>query len=469
MSRLAAQHPMLTPPAPVASPRSRRARRFGPSVAAAMMAGLALFSPASSRAGGDERVIVDNPMRHPFNTVVKVRIGSDGNGRGSGVLVADCTILTNGHVAYNRSDDDYRTIHSVIPGDYYDEDTSSTALPYGSQTPVDAATNSNYVDTGEEKYDYAALFVGSPFSGISTYMPVSFDYGASYVNVAGYPSEDLSSSREGAGKEQWRGWGDVWWRGSRLMWYRAASSGGQSGGPVWVLEDDGDRYVVGVNRAHTNDNLDGEGVRFVDNNEDLVTGWMDNGCSRSRTAQSSLSFDELLDGRQTLSGEPIEVLSPEELGLMPRPRNVRGKAAYRVAQVIEGSFYRWEVYQMRGGAPRGHADGGEIAVSTVAPTAGRFIRLIAPETRWLDTDEAAVLLSASRLWMTQPAPALPLAASAVDRHEPDGAYAVRDEAPIRRLRTDPRAKDVAAPRRSERQTVSTSLLGLFGRPVAGAR
>ncbi len=166
--------------------------------------------PASGRAPGDERVVIQNPARVPFKAIAKVDIGPDGGGRGSGVLVAPCTFLTNGHVVYNRKKDEFRSIQRVHPGSYYDEDRDKAVDPYGSKQAVLLATNTSWENTGESQYDYGAIFIESPFSNISaTLIPVEFEHEPTFVNLSGYPSEQLPSDRTGAKQEQWRGWGNV--------------------------------------------------------------------------------------------------------------------------------------------------------------------------------------------------------------------------------------------------------------------
>lgn len=49
------------------------------------------------------------------------------------------------------------------------------------------------------------MFIGSSFeaAGLSTYIPLVFDYRPTYVNSAGYPNTNLPSSAAGAKHEQW--------------------------------------------------------------------------------------------------------------------------------------------------------------------------------------------------------------------------------------------------------------------------
>jgi V8-like Glu-specific endopeptidase len=362
-------------------------------------------------AKADERTVITDPIWFPWYTFVKVQIGT--SGRGSGVLVAPCTILTNGHVVYNRSISDWETIASVHPGSYYDQSSGHAVDPFGSRTNLGLATNTGWADTGQQKYDYAAIFVDSSFEslGLDTYIPIAFESKPDYINVAGYPSEDLPSTQAGAASEQWWGYGDVkaWY--PRMVHYEASSSGGQSGGPVWVYyASSGDRYLVGVNKGHTNSDLDGKGVRFVTQNEDLIGSWMAETCSSGLTAsRAAVSFRTLLAKRKTMAGRQIAMMTPASLRLIDAPAGQRSPVLLRrVIQWIEGERYKLEEYARGSGSETAGREGAKSSLPAGSAPQERFIRLLQPENRFLTAQEAAVLLSASRLWLTPAKPRAPV-------------------------------------------------------------
>ena len=350
----------------------------------------------------DERVLVRNPARTPFNTVAKVDLGTSNQFRGSAAQVAPCTLLTNGHVVYNRKEDRFSFVNRVHPASYYDESLSppQSVDPYGSAVPVTLATNTRYVDTGEQQYDYGAIFIASGFAGITTFMPVVFKESPNFINMAGYPTEDLPSNQTGAGQEQWRGFGDVNRYDDRVMYYEATSTGGASGGPVWSFDGStGQRRLVGVNRAHSAQ-YDGIGVRMVQQNQDLVSSWVARPCASARLRR--VDFPSLMRERRTLSGEAIVVREPETFGLVRPPRSLDGLTPARtVTQWIEGELYKWEEFHPA--RPRGAGRASEGAQAEGGPQS-RFIRLLEPERRVLSRREAAVLLSASMLWLQETTP-----------------------------------------------------------------
>ncbi len=393
------------------------------------LGGLLMTICIASLAAGDsdEREVIKNPTSFPWYTFVKVRIGAEGNGRGSGVLVSPCTILTNGHVVYDRSDGDFRKIYSVAPGSYYDETILKSVDPFGNKADYTLGTNTGWAETGKDKYDYGVIWVGSSFesAGIDAYIPIAFEAKPNYINVAGYPSEDLPKSRTGATKEQWHGYGDVNDWDPRTVKYEASSSGGQSGGPVWAYyPDSDDRYLVALNKSHTNADLDGKGIRFVSQNEEVIEGWIDYGngiCSASSSLKAK-SFGELLAKRTTLTGQAIKILEANALRLADPPDDRSSMVrARRVMQWILGQVYKWEEYTTESGSDSAAAEGTKAPERMGAVSRKRFIRLLKPENRFLTAREAAILLSASRLWLKPPK-----AASPVKYEESDKIWPVRD-------------------------------------------
>jgi V8-like Glu-specific endopeptidase len=344
----------------------------------------------------DERIRIANPARFPFNTVAKVKLGPEGGGRGTAFLVAPCTLLTNGHVVWNGTTDDWRVVASVHPASYYDEDIGASVDPYGSRSPSGQATNTSWTATLDPDYDYGAIFVSSSFEslGVDTYMPVVFDEEPGFINLSGYPSEDLPDSTTGSAQEQWRGFGDVGLYETRLMYYDATSSGGASGSPVWVFYTSGERYVVSVNRGHSAA-YDGIGTRFVAANQNLVENWIGRTCGAFAASRAANLF---VDGT-TLRGAKIERLPVDELNVMEPAHTDQLVRTRSVVQYIEGQIYRWEEYSPRGEAPR------RIGPDSFAAPR-RALHLTRPEARWLSADESRLLLSASTLWMKSATPAV---------------------------------------------------------------
>lgn len=378
--------------------------------------------PPKPHPAHDERVIVKNPARIPYKAIAKVDIGVGGNARGTATLVAPCALLTNGHVVYDRKKQKFRAIKDVHPGSYWDDDKGKAVDPYGSRAAVLKATNTSWENTGDAQYDYGVIFIDEPFEHISaTLIPLAFETAPTFINMAGYPVDGLPSKKTGAKEEQWRGWGKVEVTEDRILRYGAWSTGGASGSPVWTYDPATDaRHMVAINQDHEDEAPFGIGVRLVAQNEGVITGWISDSCSMARqfgsrrraaapTAPAArVTFPRLVRERRTLSGDPIPMRTPDELGVVaapaaPPPPSARTRT---VLQWIEGELYKWEEYPAgdaeKAAVPEA-ADAGQVGVKVTAKPAPRYVRLVKPEARWLGADEASVLLSASMLWQRPPA------------------------------------------------------------------
>ena len=103
--------------------------------------------------------------------------------------------------------------------------------PFGERVASRVTTNRQYIDTPRPKYDYAAVYIQRAFAGVSTFMPLVFDYNnPTFINLAGYPGTVQGANSSG----MWRSVGDVVHIADGVICHDADSSGGNSGGPTWV-------------------------------------------------------------------------------------------------------------------------------------------------------------------------------------------------------------------------------------------
>ena len=96
----------------------------------------------------DERAIITSPTTFPWYTAVKVDIGA--TGRGSAMLISDCTMLTVGHVVFVPGSGTWLDIEEVHPGHYYNSHSApfSGMLKQFRQSPlkrVEAELSMDYV------------------------------------------------------------------------------------------------------------------------------------------------------------------------------------------------------------------------------------------------------------------------------------------------------------------------------------
>ena len=275
-----------------------------------LMALLAISTHANIvQAACDNRVAISNPDRFPFKTIATLRYDPDNDGVldswGSSSLVGPHMALTCGHcVWYGPEDRKVAAPIHVQPAAYLDSSSGDIVLPHGYRVVTDEKykrINNKYPEEIRKKHadkdydstsvDYGALYLVCPFEDINTYMPMAFDLDVSYINMSGYPIEDLPSSTSNG--DQWRVSGSVARTWDRKLKYNATSTGGASGSPVWYYSPTSaeERRIVAVNTTHWS-SCDGGGPRLVWNNEDLITNtWLRWEPSISEKMEAGCAFD----------------------------------------------------------------------------------------------------------------------------------------------------------------------------------
>jgi C1A family cysteine protease/V8-like Glu-specific endopeptidase len=235
--------------------------------------------------GSDDRtrVSLSTVQTFPRNTIgfVLISFSIDEWYRGTGFLVSPHTILTNAHNVYDEDMGGYVQSLEFFPAQYQSTEGGQVTLPYGSRDAVDVKTNQQYIDAWDPdvytlemvSHDYAAAFIEEPFSDITTYMPLLFDYTpaiGSSIHTAGYPKEVKGENDSLA---QWYVSGGVVDLDARVLAHDADVTGGQSGSPTWI-EDAGTgspRAIAFVSFSSTEYN---GGPRLVSTNQDLIEEWM---------------------------------------------------------------------------------------------------------------------------------------------------------------------------------------------------
>ena len=342
----------------------------------------------------DDRIAIDNPVRFPFETIAALRYDNDYDGdfesRGSGAVVGPHMVLTCGHCVYNRDNGVWNDDDIYIAPAMYQDNTNTTVYPFGTRIASEKRTNTKWTDQNyspESDVDYGSLGFVCPFEDLTTYIPLVFDYEPGFVNMSGYPTEDLPDTSRS--RDQWRGAGDVTDTTDRKLTYDVRSTGGASGAPVWEYQAPDERRLIAVNRGHSTE-CNGLGPRLVWQNENLILTWLE--WQPTLFEQNAAGCVELVrtswDALNSyFNSHRAELMSLQDLRLVePIPgRNVH--PVRRVVQVIENTLYFWEEYALDANAPNGP----------------RYLRMLKPEPHWLSVEEAQVLLSASRRWTEQPA------------------------------------------------------------------
>ncbi|MBS1301971.1 hypothetical protein GZH79_06395 [Loktanella sp. SALINAS62] len=120
---------------------------------------------------------------------------------------------------------------------------SGTSLSFGTFQSTDFRTVGGWIETGDDAFDYGAILLSQPDAleslGKLRFAEVIGNSIEGYVvNLAGYPGDKPD---------------DTMWSDSRAvlaasnthLHYEIDTAGGQSGAPVWVV-DQNQRFVVGM-------------------------------------------------------------------------------------------------------------------------------------------------------------------------------------------------------------------------------
>jgi VWFA-related protein len=242
---------------------------------AAPAGGLRVLSGGQVIGGTDERARVSDPRAFPYRAVsfvgydTRSATGASLHGRATGFLVGPYMILTNGHVVWNGERRELVDNLTITPA----LSDGAAPPPFGSRNAVRLATNPGWVATGKIQYDYGAAFFDTPFSGISTYMPLAFDVSpaaGSTVRIAGYPATVRGAATQG----QWSSADKVVSVQGRLLRYKVDTSPGNSGSPVWQVLGGGQIRAVAIHSTGDPTNSGNSGARLVSQNFDLLSEWL---------------------------------------------------------------------------------------------------------------------------------------------------------------------------------------------------
>lgn len=229
----------------------------------------------------DNRTSVDGSkaIAYPFNTIgfLTVNFSADYM-RGTGFLVSPYTVLTNAHNVFFTARGGWFQSITFAPGQYETE-TLQQVNPYSILSPVNAITNEKYLyyeklnDTDRSvKYDYAALFFEETFTGITTFMPLEFNHIPDRISLVGYPGVVHSKASLG----MWRSDGDLATYDEHCLFYEAYTTGGNSGSPVFVYNQQADTYrVIAIHSfAYDGDLILSGGPHFNNQNRQLIEQWL---------------------------------------------------------------------------------------------------------------------------------------------------------------------------------------------------
>lgn len=190
----------------------------------------------------DERTRIVNTTEAPWRLICSLAIESDwGTYIGTGWFVAPTTLITAGHCVFDKNQmNGWARRITVTPG------RERELEPYGSAVATRFSTVDRWISAQDPDFDIAAIHLDAPLleDPDSVFRVGAFtddELVAYLVNVGGYPGTP------GGGQELYWAKNRVRAVTPRRIFYDVDTSGGQSGGPVFIFRDgETQPIVVGI-------------------------------------------------------------------------------------------------------------------------------------------------------------------------------------------------------------------------------
>jgi V8-like Glu-specific endopeptidase len=223
---------------------------------------------------------------YPYNTIgyLTVTYPNNQSYRCSGTLVSPYVILTAGHCVHNNTRGGWVASARFYPAQYVST-AGTIQRPYGGNSSVanlkatqtwTQISGPDEFSVSQYRYDYAAIQFSTPFTYTTTFMPVVYGSTTALVNNAGYPGnlEDSTATEYGlfldSGSETTDSLSEL--QGVHVREFGLYASGGDSGGPFWVLDNQGRRGLVGS--LSYSDNTVSGGPWYDSWNQSLLSSWV---------------------------------------------------------------------------------------------------------------------------------------------------------------------------------------------------
>lgn len=217
--------------------------------------------------GTDDRQQVGNVKDYPWRCIASLRItANDGSGWiGTGWLVNRRVLLTAGHCVYMADHGGWVQQIEVIPG------RDGATFPFNSCIATSFRSVQGWTTDTNRDYDYGAILLpetcayGDNLGWFGYQVHDDDNLKTLTVNISGYPGDKPQGT-------QWFLSGGIKKVDTFEFEYDIDTTGGQSGSPVWITQDDGIRYGVGV---HTDGASDGNSAtRITQEAFNNIAGWI---------------------------------------------------------------------------------------------------------------------------------------------------------------------------------------------------
>lgn len=204
--------------------------------------------------GPDNRVKIQNTTIFPWRAIcgLRIRAANGQNFIGTGWMVSPRTVITAGHCVFLHDAGGWARSIEVIPG------LNGAARPFGSHVGTQLRSVTGWTSSKNREFDYGAIILppnNRPGAQTGTFGFAVRDEAflrAAALNLSGYPGDK-------GGLTQWFHAQRAKSLSARVITYEIDTAGGQSGSPVWVLQN-GQRYAVGI---HTNGHSSGNSATRI--------------------------------------------------------------------------------------------------------------------------------------------------------------------------------------------------------------
>lgn len=229
--------------------------------------------------GSDDRIKIRETAHFPWRPIcsLRIRTGDGDYFSGTGWLAGPRTIITAGHCVYLPTMGGWAKEIEIVPGHDAHE------RPFGTLVSTEFQTVRGWIQDLDRQFDYAAITLppGRDLEEVGHFGFAVYDEASllgAYLNVAGYPTD--------------KPLGTLWWAARKAkrvkrgaIYYDIDTTGGQSGAPVWRLDAQGRRLVVGI---HTNGARTGNSATRI--TEDVFANlkrWIDEAREPTQVIQQS--------------------------------------------------------------------------------------------------------------------------------------------------------------------------------------
>ncbi|MCM1529576.1 MAG: trypsin-like peptidase domain-containing protein [Alistipes sp.] len=223
----------------------------------------------NARSNGNESIVDGRVEDWSNRGVAKIITNENGESYlGSGFVVDKHTIATAAHLVYDTTINTACTVSSIMLFDGSAEDNVTVTpveyhLPTAYTMSASSASGKNYdfalITVKEDLSDYMSFNLGMVTSlAVTNHLPIV---------VAGFPGKVTSGTGNNAGTHtEYISYGMIKSLEAKRMSYTADTSGGNSGGPIYTVEElNGKTYytVVGIHTTSADETEANSGVRFT--------------------------------------------------------------------------------------------------------------------------------------------------------------------------------------------------------------